>query len=652
MVIVTSSTAEICTRTTAVHEAIVAQTSGISDCADITDNHLAAIGTLDLSNKRIVSLKSGDFDGLSSLTRLSLYNNQLTTIQTGAFNGLSSLTYLFLYDNQLTTLPVGVFNDLSSLTSLHLENNQLTTLPVDVFNGLSSLTELRLDDNQLTTLPVGVFNGLSSLTWLYLYDNQLTTLPVGVFNGLSSLTYLFLYDNQLTTLPVGVFNGLSSLTSLYLSRNQLTTLPANVFNGLSSLTGLYLGGNQLTTLPANVFNGLSSLTSLYLPSNQLTTLPANVFNGLSSLTSLTLSNNQLTTLPVGVFNGLGSLTNLSLSDNPGTPFTLTLELVRTDSTDLNASAPARVAVKLAEGAPFDMSINLSIEGGGLSATTATIAAGETTSAEIIVTQTSNSPVTVRLGAAPALPATFVGGIEIATGAPLTLFGSDVYMSGVTLGVEDDGTVGWSADPDKYLGARISSPEVSLESATYMVSEIAYNPTASKFRFAFAGDVPDDIAELMVSFNPDLNFKDATRNGNVFTWSNVAASVIKGQRIALTLSRIESSVDASFNLDVDESGDTNIRDIIMIARHVLLGLSGDALITGQSSGSADTVVRNIRVGMDNKALDVDERSGTNIRDIIMIARYVLLGLGGDALVTGQSSAAPDIVERNVGEMLEE
>ena len=366
-----------------------------------------------------------------------------------------------------------------------------------------------------------------------------------------------------------------------------------------------------------------------------------------------MSNNQLTTLPAGVFNGLGNLTNLSLSDNPGTPFTLTLELVRTDSTDLNASAPARVTVKLAEGAPFDMSINLSIEGGGLSATTATIAAGETTSAEIIVTQTSNSPVTVRLGAAPVLPATF-GGIEIATGAPLTLFGSDVYMSGVTLGVEDDGTVGWSADPDKYLGARISSPEVSLESATYRVSEIAYNPTASKFRFAFAGDVPDDIAELMVSFNPDLNFKDATRNGNVFTWSDVTASVIQGQRVALTLSRIEStesSADASFTLDVDESGDTNIRDIIMIARHVLLGLSGDALITGQSSGSADTVVRNIRVGMDNKALDVDERSGTNIRDIIMIARYVLLGLGGDALVTGQSLVAPATVERNVAEMLE-
>ena len=315
VVIVTSSTAGICTRTTAVHEAIVAQTSGISDCADITDSHLAAIGTLNLSNKRISSLQSGDFDGLSSLTSLYLGNNQqLTTLPANVFSGLSSLTELGLGGNRLT-LPVDVFNGLSSLIVLYLDNNQLITIPANVFNGLSSLTKLSLHNNQLTTIPTGVFNVLSSLTELYLSRNQLTTIPANVFNGLSSLTELYLYNNQLTTLPADVFSGLSSLTELDLDGNQLTILPENVFNDLSSLTELYLYDNQLTTLPTGAFNGLSSLTELYLYDNQLTTLPTGAFNGLSSLTRLSLYNNQLIIIPANVFNDLSSLTELYLYDN-------------------------------------------------------------------------------------------------------------------------------------------------------------------------------------------------------------------------------------------------------------------------------------------------------------------------------------------------
>ena len=162
-------------------------------------------------------------------------------------------------------------------------------------------------------------------------------------------------------------------------------------------------------------------------------------------------------------------------------------------------------------------------------------------------------------------------------------------------------------------------------------------------------MPDDIAELMVSFNPDLNFKDATRNGNVFTWSDVTASVIQGQRVALRLSRIESSVDASFNLDVDGNGFNTLEDVVMIARY-FLNLRGNALVTGQSSAAPATVQRNIEAGLTNPALDVDGNGFNTLEDIVMIARY-FLNLRGNALVTGQSLAAPATVERNVAEMLE-
>ena len=76
-----AQTTGICGRTAAVRTAILGKISGVSDCADVTDAHLAAItGTLDLRSKGITALAAGDFDGLA-LTGLDLLNNrQLTTL--------------------------------------------------------------------------------------------------------------------------------------------------------------------------------------------------------------------------------------------------------------------------------------------------------------------------------------------------------------------------------------------------------------------------------------------------------------------------------------------------------------------------------------------------------------------------------------------
>ena len=570
----TGGTVNICGRTSAVLEQIQRRLrsvdnryrDGSADCSSTRIRDLRAIPNLNVNNKGVVTLKQGDFDHLRDVDSLQLNYNQLSTLPNDIhfFEDLRNLRSLFLNNNRITALPVHIFVPLrSTLNRISLNNNQLITLPAGVFNGLSGLskaTSLNLRNNPLTTLPVGAFNGLSNLPWLILTDTRLTTLPVGVFNGLSSLENLSV-GNQLRTLPAGVFDGLSSLTGLYLSDNQLTTLPAGVFSGLSSLTELDLEDNQLVTLPAGAFDGLSSLTSLYLheqqlatieagafdglsslallrlDDNQLTTLPAGVFDGLSSLTGLSLYRNRLTTLPAGIFNGLSSLTELSLTSNPGAPFTLTLELARADGTDLNASGPAVITVRLAEGAPFAMTVGLSAEGGTLSASTATIAAGATVSTGVTVTQSGTGPVTVRLGTAPTVPNRF-NGIQTAAGAPLILFGDDVYVSGVTLGAKGDGTVGWSARPSEYPGARIAHPTVSLDGAYYRVSELAYNPTAQQLKFAFGNAAPSATAALMLSFNPDLAFKDATRNGNVFTWNNVAATLRAGQRVALTLREVE------------------------------------------------------------------------------------------------------------------
>jgi hypothetical protein len=233
------------------------------------------------------------------------------------------------------------------------------------------------------------FSGLSRLQRLFLNHNALSALPEGVFSGLDSLHSLYLSNNALSALPEG-FSSLSSLHSLYLDNNSLSTLSEG-FSGLDRLSEISLTGNALSALPKGVFAGLYRLEALRLAGNRLSALPEDVFAGLPGLRFLDLTGNALSTLPKGVFSGLYSLEALWLEDNPGSPFTLTIKLERTDNTDNTAPGPATVVVKLAEGAPFDMTVNLSAQGGTLSATTATISSGHTASEAVVVTQTGAEP---------------------------------------------------------------------------------------------------------------------------------------------------------------------------------------------------------------------------------------------------------------------
>ena len=509
---IVSTLTPVCDRTPQVRDAIVAAFSGVSDCNDVTEAHLAAIKTLNLIDKSITSLKDGDFDGLSALTTLYLHrnqittlsagvfdglsvltqleldNNQLTSLPAGVFDGLSSLTVLGLSGNQLTSLPVGTFDELSSLTNLvlnnnqltslaagvfdglsaltylQLQNNQLTSLPADVFDELSSLIDLHLQNNQLTSLSVGAFNGLSSLTQLLLNDNQLTSLSVGVFNGLPALTQLWLQNNQLTSLSVGAFGGLSALKELYLDSNGLTSLPIGVFDGLSSLTGLLLNNNEFTSLPAGVFDGLSALTRLHLHNNQLSSLLAGVFDGLSVLTTLHLHNNQLTSLSASVFDGLSALTRLSLHGNAVDLLPLTVSLEKIVDGQFKATAPT--------GAPFDIVLPVSITNGSISGgtTNITIPKGSVESGTLTVIRTpgTTAAVTVDISTLPGLPANHQGyALVKSINLPLELISSTGNRAPVfTDGASTIRTVPENTAANVNIGNAIPATDANNDTLTY------------------------------------------------------------------------------------------------------------------------------------------------------------------------------------------
>ena len=156
----------ICDRTEQIRTAILGEIAGVTDCADVTATHLAAITTFG----------AGGF---------GLFNKGITALQAGDFAGLTALTGLNLSVNQLTALPAGIFSDLTAVTEIILEGNQLASLPEGVFAGLTNLTEIILGANRLTEIPAGAFSGLTALSTLDLVSNRLTGLPDGTFTGLA-----------------------------------------------------------------------------------------------------------------------------------------------------------------------------------------------------------------------------------------------------------------------------------------------------------------------------------------------------------------------------------------------------------------------------------------------------------------------------------
>ena len=95
-------------RTSQVRDAIVAAVQGVTDAANVTNTQLAAIRSLNLRNKSITSLKSGDFSGMTGLTDINLFGNQLSSLPNGIFKGLTALTELRLGGNTVTPMQIPI----------------------------------------------------------------------------------------------------------------------------------------------------------------------------------------------------------------------------------------------------------------------------------------------------------------------------------------------------------------------------------------------------------------------------------------------------------------------------------------------------------------------------------------------------------------
>ena len=395
--------------------------------SELPSGLLSSLGSLEsliMPRNRLERVADGALDGLGGLEYLDLSENRLTELQSGLFSDLGGLEGLWLTDNRISTLGPGSFSGLSGLWTLNLRQNWIAELEQGTFTGLTSLQQLDLSENRLVELESGTFAGLGRLQKLWLGRSGLSDVQPGTFSGLSRLSELYLDETALDGLADSTFKGLSHLNELWLNGSPIDDISSDAFAGMSSLAELHMSETALESLPPGVFSPLTGLTEVWMGHAELGSLPSAPFATLGELNILYLYQNQLSELPEDMFTGLSELEELELRENLGTPFTLSVHLERTDTTDLDAPGPAKVVAAIAEGAPFSMKIPLSVEGGTISTDTVVIERGESTSAEFTVTMDSESDsgTVVTAGPAPDIPDD-LHGIEVAADDTLRLFQS-------------------------------------------------------------------------------------------------------------------------------------------------------------------------------------------------------------------------------------
>ena len=365
---------------------------------------LRSLKALDLSRNRISDVAA--LVGLKSLATVDLWANAVSDVAPLA--GLPLLTSLNLTDNKVAHL--GPLAETTSLRTLRLGRNRISE--VAALSGLTSLRELELQENELTSIEQ--LSGLTSLTLLYLYDNKIS--DAAPLAGLTSLAFLLLDRNAAP--GVAPLAGLKSLRKLGMSGNAVADVAP--LAGLTSLEYLYLSDNAIADM--GPLAGLRSLKWLFLNNNRLTTLVPKLFEKFPRLTLLGLAGNQLSALPTGFFGGVGGLDGLWLDENPGAPFVI--EAVPALATTPR-QRPARVAVRIAEGAPIELEVAVHAVGGRLEAEAARMAAGVLLSDALTVWPAGRGPVFVH-ATPPELPTTWYSGITLSAGSPLVLNGLAEY----------------------------------------------------------------------------------------------------------------------------------------------------------------------------------------------------------------------------------
>ena len=434
---------DICDRTPAVRDAILALAPSSGDCTVVSLGEMADIRStrflngaftagFHLRNKSLTTLKPGDLTYLSGIEFLWMDGNQLTHLPAGLFDAtLTALTTIRLDGNDLQTSAPSVFNELPALTIVVFDSNELDTLPADMFKGLTRALSMRAqtqfkdtanernakmtvslvrDGNTLilhvpsgapfdltvdlevgtgpTALSVPMQVGQTTVTHtLTGSSTQAVAFATPAVTVTTSGVNVANLDYATATAPDGICNRTTAVQTALIAKvsaNVCSNVTITMLNGISGT--LDLSDSDIGALLPYDFLGLTGVTTLNLSDNQLTTptVPPSIFAPLTAMTTLNLSGNELFTLPDGIFEGMpATLTSLDIRDQFRNSASTTIASLQMP-VSLNLDGTT-ATLTIAAGAPLPLTFPLTLSGhANSSPTSVTIARGATTGTATLV----------------------------------------------------------------------------------------------------------------------------------------------------------------------------------------------------------------------------------------------------------------------------
>ncbi|MYE82942.1 MAG: leucine-rich repeat domain-containing protein [Gammaproteobacteria bacterium] len=463
--------------------------------------------------------------------------------------------------------------DLSRVSWLELGDTGVERLASGDFAGLHNLRTLLLRaERELSYLPGDIFAGLTNLQALEISYTAIEEFPVELFAPLEELVSLQLYSNgEMRSLAAGLFEGLSRLRDLNLDNLPLGGLPGGLFAGLDRLESLWMRNTRLTTLPPDAFSGLPALSQLWLAGGRLAALPAGVFRGTPGLSELSLGDHDLRTLPPGLFSGLANLRMLDLAGNPGAPFPLTVELTRTDASDL-APGPADLVVRVREGAPFGIKARLVTVNGSTASGELDVDAGATESAATRVEGSVTGA--THVGLRPLAPSSgYFTGLEVLPGPPLALFAeSDKQWPAAKGEIPAHVLTVGSPEPEIEVAGYFSHPDGA--ELTYSVEVLCDGEACPDG----AAPVAADVAGSTVSLVPrgegtSTAIIAATDPAGLSAWQEVPVTVFRAPEPD------SFQIGLVFDRSVPEEVRTTTRDMAERWMEIVTGDLDDIPLTG-------------------------------------------------------------------------
>ncbi|XP_052119527.1 insulin-like growth factor-binding protein complex acid labile subunit [Frankliniella occidentalis] len=281
---------------------------------EYTVNFYQHLQQLDVSQNRLQSLGSKNFDALERLVSLNVSGNELGALGKDAFRGLRALRVLDLSDNLLEQLDRHAFAEMHDLWELHLRRNRLAAVADGVFDALVNLRVLQLADNQLLAVPSGALGRLTSLRALHLSGNLLEDLGAQAFAPLRELAALALANNVIAEVHPAALEGLVALERLDLADNNVTAVPTVPLASLRRLSYLDLSGNMFAAVGPGAFHGLAELRVLRLNRLvRLTRVDGRAFQDNKRLEAVWLEGNvRLQALPARLLHGSPLLARVSV----------------------------------------------------------------------------------------------------------------------------------------------------------------------------------------------------------------------------------------------------------------------------------------------------------------------------------------------------